>query len=400
MRITTGLSTRTEIDDACKEAAAAALEGLEGASPDLCIVFASGSYGTKTAEVPGRLTELVDPDRLIGCAAGGVIGGGFEIEGSPALSVTLIADPSAVFELRHLIEQDLPDDDTGPRAWTELFAVPPADASGFILLPDPFTFPTDRLLAGLDFAYPHTEKVGGLVSGSPHPGGNMMFLDQSVYHEGAVVLLTAGGVGLETVVAQGCRPFGKVGTLTKVRDNRIHTIDGVPAMQFLQEQIESLPEVDRERTRTTTPVFLGVEMNPFASDAPTHGEYLIRNLLGFEQDTGALAVGTIPHLGRRVQFHLRDGECSAQDLESVLTRGVNEGNLKDTANRGALLFSCLGRGEHLYGRPNHDTEMFQRIVGRLPLSGFFCNGEIGPVSGETYVHGYTSAFAVLREKTR
>ena len=99
-----------------------------------------------------------------------------------------------------------------------------------------------------------------------------------------------------------------------------------------------------------------------------------------------------------MQFHLRDGRCSSNDLESVLEQGLREGRLSGAGTRGALLFSCLGRGEHLYGRPNHDSEMFRNVVGHIPLSGFFCNGEIGPVQGSTYIHGYTSAFGVLREK--
>ena len=113
---------------------------------------------------------------------------------------------------------------------------------------------------------------------------------------------------------------------------------------------------------------------------------------------GSLTVGEEMLAGRHVQFHLRDRQCSADDLKTVLERGVATGQLDEHNSHAALLFSCLGRGESLYGRPNHDSDMFRDIVGRLPLAGFFANGEIGPVQGSTHLHGFTSAFGLLREK--
>ena len=398
MRITTSLSTQIDIIDACQEAATEALDGMQGAEVDICFVFVSGSYGSRAAETPMLLTDLVDPTRLVGCAAGGVIGGGVEIEGLPAVSITLVSEPNANFEVTHLIEQELPDDDSGPHEWVKLLTTAPHDATGIVLLPDPY-FSTSRLLSGLDFAYPSVPKVGGLVSGASQPGGNMIFRDQTIYHEGVLAIVLSGDVALETVVAQGCKPFGKIGELTKVEHNQVFTIDGAPGMQFLQEQLETLsgPDIDLART---TPLFLGVAMDPFSTETPKPGEFLIRNMLGFDPTSGSLAIGAEMGVGRKVQFHLRDRESSSQDLEAVLQDGMKDGRLSEPGTRGALLFSCLGRGEHLYGRPNHDSEMFHRLVGRVPLGGFFCNGEIGPVQGATYLHGYTSAFGVLCERER
>jgi small ligand-binding sensory domain FIST len=397
MQITTALSTEIDIEDACREAASEALESANGAEIDLCLLFVSGAYGSKITVAPSLMTELVDPTRLVGCAAGGIIGNGVEIEGMPAVSVSLLSLPNAEVEIVYLIEQDLPNDDLGQDEWVRLLMTPPAEATGFILLPDPFSFPTDRLLGGLDFAYPGVSKIGGLISGSAHPGGNVLFVDQTVYHEGAVAMVFSGNIVIETVVAQGCKPFGKIGRLTKIKDNQILSIDGMSAMQFLLDQLEDLSGEDLNLARST-PLFLGIAMDPFATTEPAHGDYLIRNMIGYDPESGSLAIGAEIGLGRQVQFHLRDGRCSSNDLEAVLEQGIRDGRLSDPGTRGALLFSCLGRGEHLYGRPNHDSEMFRSVVGHIPLSGFFCNGEIGPVQGSTYIHGYTSAFGVLREK--
>ena len=125
------------------------------------------------------------------------------------------------------------------------------------------------------------------------------------------------------------------------------------------------------------------------------GDFLIRNLLGIDGKSGAVAVGAALRTGIVVQFHLRDAETSAQDLEAVLARH-HEGPAPRAA--GSLLFACLGRGEQLYGEPDHDTAAFQRHLGPVPLGGFFCNGEIGPVHGSTFLHGYTSSFGLFRSR--
>src|SRR5262249_29734662 len=128
------------------------------------------------------------------------------------------------------------------------------------------------------------------------------------------------------------------------------------------------------------------------------GDFLIRNILGIEPRSGALVIGEIPQVERTVQFHLRDAATSADDLRLTLKRYCEEHNEGDGQAAGALLFSCLGRGRHLYGRANHDSECFRQYLGEVPLGGFFCSGEIGPVGGTTFLHGYTSSFGIFREK--
>ena len=124
------------------------------------------------------------------------------------------------------------------------------------------------------------------------------------------------------------------------------------------------------------------------------GDFLIRNVLGADPQSGALAIGERLRRGQTVQFHVRDARTSAEDLDSLLGRFASTPASADL--RGALLFSCLGRGVNLYGRPDHDTDLFRVHLGALPLGGFFCNGQIGPVSGATHLHGFTSSFGLFR----
>ena len=392
MQFASALSQHAELDAALATAGAQARERLGDHPVDLCVLFVSASFGSDLERAPVLAMEQLQPGRLVGCSGGGIIGGGSEVEGRRAVSVTLASLPDVELHALHLQDGDLPDADAPPSAWTELLGVPPAASAGFVVLPEPFTFAADRLLAGLDFAYPHAPKVGGMASGSNHPGGHALFLDRTCHKTGAVALGFSGNIVVETMVAQGCRPFGKVGRITSAENNYLIAIDGKPAVDFLQEQIQGLEGRELELVRQV-PLFLGIAMDPFASDHPGPGDFLIRNVMGFDPTSRILSIGEILSVGRYVQFHLRDKHTSADDLRAVLQRAHER-----PGPEGALLFSCLGRGEHLYGEPDHDSRVFTEVVGDVPLGGFFCNGEIGPVHGTTYLHGYTSSFGLFRSK--
>jgi small ligand-binding sensory domain FIST len=394
MIFSSSLSTKPELEDACREVAEDVRGSLDGAAVDLCFAFVSSSFGTRMDEVPDLLHELLEPGTLLGCSGGGIIGTGFEVEGgTAAVSLAAAALPGVKITVKHLSDGDIPDGDAPPSTWTELMGVAAQDAAGFVIVPDPYSFSTDRLLAGMDFAYPGAPKVGGIASGANEPGGNALFHDRRCHHTGAVVAGFSGNIVMDTMVAQGCKPFGKVGRITSAERNMLMEIDDKPSTVFLQEQLQSLAGDDLELARNM-PLFLGIAMDPFATSEPQHGDFLIRNIMGFDPNTGTLAVAAMLSVGRAVQFHLRDGSTSDQDLREVL---ADRQEKRDYL--GALLFSCLGRGEHLYGEPHHDSRVFRELVGAVPLSGFFCNGEIGPVQNTTYLHGYTSSFGVFRERS-
>jgi small ligand-binding sensory domain FIST len=181
--------------------------------------------------------------------------------------------------------------------------------------------------------------------------------------------------------------------ITQCRRNLLAEVDGRPPLEVLREIFQQANERDRGLMRNS--LFLGVVMDELI-DQPRQGDFLIRNVVGMDARTGILAIGEVLKEGQMVQFHLRDAQTSAEDLTSVLTRYAEDN--RENQVQGALLFSCLGRGQYLYGRPNHDTDIFRSKLGPVPLGGFFCNGEIGPVSGTTFLHGYTSSFGIFRPR--
>ena len=392
MKWASAISEQPDLDGALAECAAS-IGGQLGEPPQLAVAFVSPHYQPGYDRVGPRLGELLGAEHTFGCSGGGIIGAGMEVEQRPALSVTAAVLPGVDIEAFHLEGERLPDLDAGPNAWQELLGVSEAQEPQFVLLADPFSFPVQNLIMGLDFAFPRAAKIGGLASGAQRPGDNALFLDGQVHDVGAVGLALHGNIMVDTVVAQGCRPIGEAMRITSSRRNVLAELDGHPPMAVLQNLYRSLTERDRQLMGHS--LFLGVVMDELL-DNPTQGDFLIRNVVGMDQRTGSLAIGEMLKEGQLVQFHLRDADTSAQDLTFVLERYATENRENEVP--GALLFSCLGRGQYLYGRPNHDTDIFREKLGPVPLGGFFCNGEIGPVGGTTFLHGYTSSFGLFRSR--
>lgn len=390
MRWSSASVEHAELEVAFEQCAEAIRMDMQEEAADLLFVFVSPRFAAHYEKVPPLAESHFARALLVGSAAGGVIGGRREREHRAALSLVAARLPGVAFHPFRLDAADLPDADASPRAWHGALGVAPQPPPQFVLLADPFSFPAEKLLEGLDFAYPQSVKVGGLASAAVRPGGNVLYLERQVVRSGAIGVALAGEIAVETVVAQGCRPIGPVLRITHCDEHVLHELDQKPALQVLQELAESASAA--ERALMAQALFLGIAMDELAT-VHGAGDFLIRNIVGVDPRQGALAVGEKLRNGRSVQFHLRDAAAAAEDLQAVLQRfaeGPHAG-----AAAGALLFSCLGRGEHLYGVPDHDSQVFRRVVGDVPLGGFFCNGEIGPVGGATYLHGFTSSFGIF-----
>ena len=393
MKWSSAVSENPSLSEAIAECSSAASEGLGGQVPDLVVAFVSAHHSEEYDSVPGLVREHMGDCVLIGCSGGGVIGAGREVEHRPGFALTAARLPGVEMTSFHIEDDALPDGDASPQRWEELVNTQAEKAPHFLLLADPFSLRGEQLLMGLDYAFPSSVKIGGLASGADHPGGNALYLSDHVNRSGAVGVAFHGDVVVDTVVAQGCRPVGQPMHITSCQGNLLLELDGRTPFEALKEIFEGLGERDQRLAQHS--LFLGVVMDEL-NESPQLGDFLIRNIVGADPRRGALAVGEMLKEGQTVQFHLRDADTSAQDLDAMLTRYVSNYPIYEEA--GALLFSCLGRGSYLYGRPDHDTDMFREKLGIMPLAGFFCNGEIGPVGGATFLHGYTSSFGIFRPK--
>lgn len=406
------ISTRLSLEAAISEVTERISEQLS-ASADLGFLFISSAYASEYPRLVPLILDKLPIKLLIGTGGGGIIGidsddQAQEIEGNPALSLTVAHLPNVKVQGFHVSADEIPDLDSSAEAWETLTGVSPQEEPDFILLADPFFSKVNDLLEGLDFAYPQGKKVGGLGSAMAMGMQTGLFYydsekteDTALLREGIIGIALSGDIKVDTIVAQGCRPVGPQYQITKSERNVLAEVatvqeDGVespkPPLQALRELMTELSPEDQELAQHS--LFLGIARDEFKL-ALQQGDFLVRNLLGVDPKVGAIAVGDKLRPGQRVQFHLRDGDTSAEDLEMLLQQ-YQQQEISSSSPVGALLFSCLGRGKELYGKPNFDSELFRKYLSQIPVGGFFCNGEIGPVGNQTFLHGYTSSFAIFK----
>jgi small ligand-binding sensory domain FIST len=392
MRWASAISEEPDAEGAAESVVAAVRTELGDAAPDVAFLFASEAYGPAYDRLAWHVRRGLPDVLLVGCSARSVIGGGREIEGRAALSLTAARLPGVSVRAMRVAGEGFP---RGTDSWREHFEIESSPDPHFVLLADPWTCDAESLVAQLDADFPDSTLVGGLASGADRAGENALFLGDRVHNGGLVGVALQGDVRVDSVVAQGCRPIGQPMFVTRVRDGHVLVeVDGRPPIEVVRALFEDADARDRGLLQSS--LFLGIEMRPDLT-AYGRGDFLIRNLTGGDPRTGALAIAAPLREGQVVQFHLRDARTSAEDLDERLTRyqADREGY---GPPEGALLFSCLGRGAWLYGVPDHDSDAFRRHVGAVPLGGFFCNGEIGPVERRTFLHGYTSAFGLFRPR--
>jgi small ligand-binding sensory domain FIST len=410
MQWVSALSTRPSLEAAVQQVVQQAQAALR-APANLGIVFISSSFASEYSRLMPLLQEHLSLPHLIGCSGGGIIGMGEpdrvdEVEGKPAISLCLAHLPQVNIQPFQLFAQDLPDLDSPPQAWIEQVGVSPADQPQFILLIDPMSSRINDLLQGLDYAYPSCPKVGGLASGGMAGGTTTVFYQDRAFSAATVGVALSGNIVIDSIVAQGCRPIGPTYRVTKGDRNILLEVEpeshppssessvAISPLEALQQLIQTLSEADRQLAQHS--LFIGVVRDEFKLNLEP-GDFLIRNLMGVDPRVGAIAIGDRVRPGQRIQFHLRDAQTSADDLELLLQsyQGNHSASSDDFSQAGALMFSCLGRGEHLYEQANFDSQLFRRYL-NLPMSGFFCNGEIGPVGEEPFYMGILLCLAFCR----
>jgi small ligand-binding sensory domain FIST len=380
MRIGAGLSTEPDPASAAASAAAAAMSALGGSEATLAVVVASRHHARSAEIVSSAVRARADAASLVGCVAETVVGGDREVEEGPAVAVWLASLPEPV-ETFHM---EFVRTSTGGVFGGYRFEE--AGRDPYLLIADPFTFPADHLLRHVNERLPGTVVMGGMASGGLGPGDTRLFVDDRVVDAGAVGARLPG-VRIRPLVSQGCRPVGSVFTVTRASGNLIQELGGKPPLQRLQELVARLEPADRELV--THGLHVGRAIDEYKAE-PGRGDFLVRGVLGVEPETGALAVGDDVEVGQTVQFHVRDAATADEDLRSLLERETEPA-------AGALLFTCNGRGSRLFDVPDHDASLVSKLLGGLPLAGLNCAGEIGPVGGKNFLHGFTASIAVFTD---
>ena len=376
-RIAVGLSESFDPVEAFGEAAGKAAAEL-GAPCDLCVVFAGPPHLGHAKWLLSAVHDELAPANLIGCGASGVVGDGREIEGGAGAVVWAASLPGVDVKTHHL-HADAP-------AGTIDGLPAPHGADALVLLADPYSFPTERLLADLERERPGLPVLGGLVSAAA-AGAGVLFRDGDVLSGGAVAC-SIDGVAVTPCVSQGASPVGAEMTVTAAHGNVIEELAGVPALERLKKAIAELPP--RERELTGDGLMLGLVID---ENQPEYerGDFLVRPIVGADPDAGWVAIGEEVRVGQTVRLHVRDEASADEDLREALAA---QSRAFPSGVAGALLFTCNGRGSHMFTLPDHDAIAVEDSLG-VPAGGFFCAGEIGPVGGRNFLHGFTATLAVF-----
>lgn len=397
-----GLSDHHDAVTAAEHACDHALATLgEGSDPDAVLAFVSSHHAHVMGAIGDVLHRRFHPGVLLAVSGEAVIGGASELEGRPGVSILAARMPGA--QVRSFTSDELPlltDDDPaiGDKCAAALGVG--EDLRAVLLFADPFSTPMVKLLPALSTMCTETlglrrsPIIGGLASAGSSPGANGLIVNTRLSRTGAIGLTISGGVRMETVVSQGCRPFGPSFVVTGCKRNIITTLGGRPALNALREAIDTLPHSDR--ALLDRGLFMGRVINEY-KDRFGRGDFLIRNVVGVDQSRGAIAVADLMRVGQTIQFQLRDAVTADEDLSLLLSAQA----LREPPH-GALLISCNGRGTRLFDKPNHDARIVCDALSRdpgappPPLAGFFAGGEIGPIGPEVFLHGHTASLALFR----
>ena len=367
---------------------------LPAKAVSLGLVFLSPKFFPHAEQVLEILRLHAQIPLLAGCSGGGLVVNAEELESTGGLVLALYALPGATLKGVRLTQEQVAGAD-GENFWPGETGVARDKVNGWLAFLDPFQLDGERWLRSWNQNYSGVPVYGGLASGNHSEPRAQLYLDGEVFEDGGVAIAVGGDVTLAGVISQGCTPIGEAWTLTRVEQNLIRNIANRPAYAVLSETVQNLPPEEQRKVQGN--LHIGLVVNEYLEDFQ-RGDFLVRNLLGGDPNSGVLAVGALPRMGQTIQFQRRDATAASEDLNELLTR--EKTRLVGTEIFGGCLFCCNGRGKNLFGRASHDSELVQAHFGPAGLAGFFCNGEIGPIGNKNFLHGFTASLALFVKKPR
>lgn len=362
---------------------AEALRAELGADPTLAIAFVSTSYADHLEDFQEVVAVHGHAAILAGCTGSGLIGTAREAEMSEGFSLLFVHLPAAKVRAIPLAQADVETSD-GDKFWRDKAGPAPG---AWLTFANPFHFDADTWLREWNSAFPGTPVLGGLASGARGDEDVTVF-GPTIGQTSDALAIALDGVRLETVVSQGCRPIGEALPVTRADEHLLMELGSRPAYQVLEQAFNTLADADKQRARGN--LFAGLAVDEYKEQFG-RGDFLVRNILGADPATGAVVVGAHPRTGQTLQYQLRDAKSADEELQSLLAP-LAARQEKPVAS---LLFCCNGRGKHLFGTPDHDAKALANALGAAPSTGFFCNGEIGPVGGSNFLHGYTASIGLI-----
>lgn len=395
LRFASGISDESDADEALDEALGPIAEELGGAPVDLALAFVSPHHIDEFPRIAERIERQLRPRIALAVTAGSVLGGGVELERTGGIAALAGRLPNVTLHPFTHENLDWPASERDPGALRAAIvgddvAAPddPAGLAGVLLFADPFSTPMIRLIPALSAALPGVPIVGGMASAGHSPGENRLLLNDRILREGLVGVAFRGDLRIDCTVSQGCRPVGRPFVITRATNNIIQELGGKNVLQTIRSMVDTLGEDDQRLAREG--LLVGRVIDEY-KERHGRGDFLIRNIIGADEETGFIAIADLVRAGQTVQFHVRDAKAAEEDLRLLLEAQKLHGPAA-----GAVLCTCNGRGTQMFPKPGMESTIISESLNQAPLAGFFAAGEIGPIGQQTFLHGFTASLAVFR----
>jgi small ligand-binding sensory domain FIST len=372
-------------EDVIRETAIALREELSGA-PTFGLAFITPDYAEKADDFLELVRIYAQVPILVGCSGTGLVGTAQEQEEGPGFSLLLLSLPGTKATVIPL-DQDMVEASTGPDFWREKTKLSPEQTKAWLVFLNPFSLNAEYWLKQWNQAYPNVPIFGGYAGGATgDPEAWVLCNDRAI--SGGVALALEGEIAVHAVVSQGCKPIGEPLTVTQVERNFLLKLGSLRAYDVLSDVYKDLTEAEREQAKGH--LFAGLAVSEYLEDYK-RGDFLVRNILGADPNSGAVAINAVPRVGQTLQYQLRDSRVANDELRRLLGGQA----ARFSTPYAGLLCTCHGRGRGLFGDAHHDAGIINEFFPGLPLSGLFANVQIGPVGDHSFAHGYTASLALL-----
>ncbi len=367
------LASGADWRDACVRTLAAL--GPIPADAGLGFVYISDRLGQHGRDILGYLQTHTQVRDWVGSVGSGIIGCGSEIYDAPAISLLITDLAQDSYRLIPTITKDCSEFLAAHAHWRSrhlsTIGIVHADSRN-ARIPQLI----GHLANGLDGGF----LAGGLSSATDE---RLFQISGDISEGGLSGVLFSAGVPISVGHSQGCSLIGKRHEVTDAEGNLLKALDHRPALEVFKDDIGEM--LARDLRQVGGYIFAALPIR--GSDT---GDYLVRNLLGLDPSSGLIAIGDRLEEGMSLQFARRDADTARADLHHML-QGIK--SRLQAPPKGALYFSCLGRGRHLFGEHSAELQLVREELGDLPLAGFYANGEIS----HHRLYGYTGVLVVFTE---
>ena len=369
-----------------RETAGQLLRELD-APPTFALVFITPDYADRAAEVLELIRVYGHVATVVGCSGLGLAGHGREMEEGSGLSLMLVSLPGGTATAVPF-DQEMVEASSGPAFWREKMGRPPEDVRAWLVFLNPYALNLELWLKQWNQAFAPIPAFGSVASG-PEGDQEAWVLCNGGVVPGGVALALEGDFAVQAVVSQGCKPIGEPLTVTQAERNVLLTLGSRPAYEVLSDVYKELSDSEREQARGH--LFAGLAVSEYL-DEYKRGDFLVRNIIGADPKSGAVAINALPRVGQTLQYQLRDSRMASDELRRLLRE---QAAILPEPPFAALLCTCHGRGQGLFGRAHHDAGLLNDYFPNLPMAGVFSKCQVGPVGDRSFAHGYTAAIALL-----